>query len=80
MNRFKELTEQSPDPQSDYTCPFIDAAIEKLEELRAMNTKLRDSATYWQSKCEELCEELDEIEKAKAARRRKRKAKRRKKT
>lgn len=68
--RFDELNEQAPDPQSEYTCPAIDEAINKLEELRAMNTKLRDSATYWESKCQEVCEELDEIAKAKAKRKR----------
>jgi hypothetical protein len=76
-SRYDELTEQAPDPQSDYTCPFIDKAIEELEGLRAMNTKLRDSATYWQEKCRYACEELDEIEKAKAKRKRARAKKKR---
>lgn len=61
--RFKELIDQSPEGQIKYTCPAIDTAIVQLEELRESNTQLRDSALYWESRCKEVCDELDELTK-----------------
>lgn len=46
----------------DFTCNHIDGIIDKLEELRDMNTQLRDSAEYWKSACDEMQMEIDELE------------------
>ena len=73
--RFKELTEQAPEAQDEYTCPAIDAAIEQLEGLRKSNTRLRDSVSYWESKCMEVCSELDALTKPKRKTKRKPKKK-----
>ena len=32
-----------------------------MEEIRNMNTKLRDNAEFWKSACEEMQEELNEL-------------------
>lgn len=68
--RFNELKERAPEAQTEYTCPEIDAAISHLEELRKSNTKLRDSAAFWESRCIELCKELDDLTKPKRKSRR----------
>jgi len=73
--RFKELSEHAPEAQDEYTCPEIDAAIEQLEGLRKSNTRLRDSLTYWESKCREVCNELDDLTKPKRKPKRKPKKK-----
>ena len=60
-SKFREFERESPE-LPDFTCNHIDDIIANLEELREMNTQLRDSSEYWKSACEEMQEEIDELE------------------
>jgi len=65
LNQYERFVKDEPE-FPDYTCPHIDTIIdwmyksnEELEKLRTMNAKLRDSAEYWKSSCEEMQEIID---------------------
>jgi len=45
----------------EFTCPNIDAAIDKLESLRSENSELRDCADYWKDSFVELYEMFEEL-------------------
>ena len=62
-----EVFEKEAPKCPDYTCPNIDEVIDwshkiidKMEEIRNMNTQLRDNAEYWQNSCEEMQEKINE--------------------
>lgn len=44
-----------------FTCPSIDDAIEKLEELRVDNASLRDCVDYWKDTCSDLHDQLSDL-------------------
>ena len=46
----------------DYTCPAIDDVLASLEDLREMNTQLRDNIEYWKDACEQLQETATDLE------------------
>ena len=60
-SKYKVLERESPE-LPDFTCNYIDDVLAKMEELRDMNAGLRDCAEYWRSACEEMQEEIDELE------------------
>ena len=52
----------------DFTCPHIDnvndwlhKATEELEQLRNMNSHLRDNAEFWKESCQEMQYKLDDF-------------------
>lgn len=57
---FSQLEKEAPE-FPDFTCPNIDAAIEKLEDLRKENAALRDCVEYWKDTCLETHDQLIEI-------------------
>ena len=67
LSEFATFEKDAPD-MPDFTCPHIDTvndylhkATEQMEELREMNSKLRDNAEYWKESCEEMQNKLDEM-------------------
>lgn len=67
LSEFETFIKNEPD-LPDFTCPLIDTisdklkkASDELEELRIMNSKLRENAEYWKESCEELQNKLNEI-------------------
>lgn len=67
LSEFEALEKDAPE-MPDFTCPHIDVvndylhkATEEMEELREMNSKLRDNAEYWKESCEEMQNKLDEM-------------------
>tara|TARA_R100000742_G_C4263760_1_gene81631 strand:+ start:273 stop:491 length:219 start_codon:yes stop_codon:yes gene_type:complete len=54
---FSNLRKECP-PIPNPTCPLIDKAQRRLEDLRDQNEALRDVGKYWKQKSEELLEEL----------------------
>jgi hypothetical protein len=67
LNKFETLKLEQP-TLPEFTCPHIDEAIDyshkiidKLEEIRNMNTQLRDNAEFWKNACEEMQDELTDL-------------------
>lgn len=67
LSEYESFTKDAPE-MPDFTCPSIDEVIdwshkiiEKMEEIRTMNSQLRDNAEYWKASCEEMQYKLDEM-------------------
>lgn len=67
LSEFESFKKDAPE-MPDFTCPYIDnandhlhKATEELEELREMNSKLRDNAQFWKDSCEEMQNKLNEM-------------------
>ena len=67
LSEFQVFEKEQPE-MPDYTCPRIDDAIDwthkiidTLEDIRNMNTQLRDNAEYWKESCEETQEKLEDL-------------------
>ena len=67
LSEFEKFQKDEPE-MPNFTCPSIDEVIdwshkiiEQMEDIRTMNTQLRDNAEYWKSSCEELQYKLDEM-------------------
>ena len=67
LSEFQVFEKEQP-KMPDYTCPCIDDVIDwshkiidKMEEIRNMNTQLRDNAEYWKESCEEMQEKMDDF-------------------
>jgi cyclopropane fatty-acyl-phospholipid synthase-like methyltransferase len=68
LNLYESYEKDSP-KLPDFTCPLIDEVVEwassisfKMEEIRKMNSELRDSAEYWKSACEEMQDKINEYQ------------------
>ena len=66
LTEFETFAKNQP-KMPDYTCPHIDEVvdwshkiIDKMEEIRNMNTQLRDNVEYWKESCEEMQEKINE--------------------
>jgi|TARA_B110000495_G_C23038578_1_gene621426 hypothetical protein len=64
LNEYETFAKNQPE-MPEFTCPHIDEVIDwahkiidKMEELRSMNTKLRDNAEYWKVSAEEMQEKI----------------------
>ncbi len=53
-NRIKQSAPSIP----NITCPYIDSAINELENIREMNEQLRDAYFFWRKECKKLSKEL----------------------
>lgn len=69
LNEYETFKKDAPEIP-DFTCPHIDEVIdwthkitEKMEDIRNMNTQLRDSVDYWKCACEEMQNQIDELQK-----------------
>tara|TARA_B100000579_G_C22632968_1_gene757561 strand:- start:226 stop:561 length:336 start_codon:yes stop_codon:yes gene_type:complete len=67
LSEFEAFENDAP-KMPDFTCPHIDnvndwlyKATEEMEELRNMNSQLRDNAEFWKESCEEMQNKLDEM-------------------
>ena len=67
LSEFETFEKDAPE-LPDFTCPYIDnvndwlhKATEEMENLRTMNSKLRDNAEYWKESCEEMQNKLNEM-------------------
>ena len=67
LSEFETFEKDAPE-LPDFTCPHIDnvndwlhKATEEMENLRTMNSKLRDNAEYWKESCEEMQNKLNEM-------------------
>tara|TARA_A100001037_G_scaffold63293_1_gene55322 strand:+ start:31262 stop:31543 length:282 start_codon:yes stop_codon:yes gene_type:complete len=67
LNEFETFETNQP-IMPDYTCPHIDDVIDwshkiidKMEDIRKMNTQLRENAEYWRDSCEEMQDKLDDM-------------------
>ena len=67
LSEFETFEKDAPE-LPDFTCPCIDnvndwlhKATEEMENLRTMNSKLRDNAEYWKESCEEMQNKLNEM-------------------
>tara|TARA_Y100001933_G_scaffold119990_1_gene119983 strand:- start:3466 stop:3771 length:306 start_codon:yes stop_codon:yes gene_type:complete len=67
LNKYETYELEQPE-MPNFTCPYIDEVvdwshkiIDKMEEIRNMNTQLRDNAEFWKSACEEMQEELNDL-------------------
>ncbi len=61
LNQFQSFEKNAPN-FPDYTCPHIDDAISALESLRETNGELRDCVEYWRDSCEQMQEQVTELE------------------
>ena len=61
QSQYQIFEENAPECPG-YTCSDIDDVIASMENLREMNTQLRDSVEYWKAACEQSQEEVDELE------------------
>ena len=67
LSEFETFEADQPE-MPDFTCPHIDEVvdwshkiIDKMEEVRNMNSQLRDNAEFWKESCEEMQNKLDDI-------------------
>ena len=67
LSEFETFGAEQP-PMPDYTCQYIDEVldwahkiVDKMEDLRNMNSQLRDNAEYWKESCEEMQNKLDDF-------------------
>lgn len=67
LNQYERFEKDAP-KIPEHTCPFIDDVLGHLmqsnsilEDLRNMNSELRDSAEYWKNCCEEMQETIDDL-------------------
>jgi hypothetical protein len=57
---YKDLKEDCP-PIPDNTCPIIDEAQKKMEDLRDQNEALRDVGKFWRATSIRLLEECCDL-------------------
>ena len=67
LSEFETFDKDAPS-MPDFTCPHIDEVvdwshkiIDKMEEIRNMNSQLRDNAEFWKESCEEMQNKLDDM-------------------
>ena len=67
LNQYERFEKDAPKIPV-HTCPYIDEVLGHLiesnsilEDLRNMNSELRDSAEYWKNSCEEMQETINEL-------------------
>lgn len=72
LNEYETFVKDEP-VLPDFTCPHVDnvndwlhKATCEMEQLRIMNSQLRDNAEYWKQCCEEMQEKLNNYEDWKA--------------
>lgn len=67
LNQYERFEKDAPKIPG-HTCPYIDEVLGHLiesnsilEDLRNMNSELRDSTEYWKNCCEEMQDTIDEM-------------------
>ena len=67
LNEYETFAKNQP-KMPEFTCPHIDEVIDwshkiidKMEEIRNMNSQLRDNAEFWKESCEELQQKINDF-------------------